>query len=991
MYCCVLCSYGRCRKYDFKMVIWQYDELRIFLKELLLTLLHLMRNTLLVILLLWGSIVSSQQFSIYQGITTANGLPSNYVFSVCEDEKGYLWVGTDKGLCRYNGFSWQTWDKDNGLPGNYVNSVFADKRGGLWLGISEKGVFHFDILKGVSTKITTPQTFLYNPLKTDAAGNLLIESAKGDTIFGYLVQPEDLSNPVKVYEYESKPEYVVHANPMEKKVFCIYPGNKASVPTIKTLWKVVIKTMPHNEVPSLVYYASDRLIITSTKSIEYDIKGNIKKVLNLFNTHNTYAVNCITANGYYVSNIRTGYYFVNEKGVANFYNGKSGLGSDYIDQLYELKDGTIVFATLGAGLQFKRNEYKRTYLTGNRIVRSILKEGNEWYTLAGETVLRINEKDSLLTEVGAVQDAALSMYKKNDQLIIGSLKGINFYSLNKGIKPQNFIPYNSGVSSIIQNGDGYYASTYGNGFISFNNKGSLPIIVSRMMPIIEKTLPLKNGYALLSYEDGIILVDTIQSRQIQLTLKDGLLSNSIHFIHEQNGTYYIGSKGGLSVYRQGRVVQTLSYGQGFTGNKVIYSFHDRSNRLWVVSDAYLHLFDGQKLRVISSYPIVSDADDIINTACYDAATNQLATGSNKNISILSIAGIEPNDAVTLPAILQTSVDGKVHLGNNLKVPYDFNTIAFSIAPFATSPLAKNKFLYLMRGRDKVWKEVKDSLSITYSGLRPGRYQLMAKIINPDGYESTETQVAAFTVTKPFWQTGWLIVLVIIVTSLLTVLFSRLVEATRQRKRNAAILLDQSLRYERERISKDLHDHLGSNLVNIVAQVDTIENRLNRKSFPEAIISVQQLSLHAREVINVLRETVWAVQENEHSMESFVIRIRTFLQRMYESTSITWQVKISPGEHQKLSSKQTLHLFRIIQEATQNILKHSKANTADYLFSFNGKTLEIIIADNGIGFNGSYIRGQGLANMRQRAKDMNAVINIEANEGTVITMVLPALP
>ncbi|MCY7422827.1 MAG: histidine kinase [Chitinophagaceae bacterium] len=949
-----------------------------------------MRNILLIVFLFSCSLVSSQQFSIYQGITTGNGLPSNYVFSVCEDERGYLWVGTDKGLCRYNGFSWQVWDKDNGLPGNYINGIFADKRGGLWLSISEKGWFHFDIEKGVSTKITLPESFVFNSFQPDALGNLLVESVKGKTMAGYLLQPGSLSTPEKVYEYDATPGYVIRPNAITKQLICVTGEGKATPPVIKGTWSFLLRTVPGDYIPSALYYASDRLVISSRQSVQYDSYGKATKVLNLFNSDNTYAVNCITSKGYYISNIRTGYYFINEKSEATFYNGKSGLGSDYINQLYELKDGTIVFATLGAGLQFKRNEYKRTYQTGNQIVRSILKEGSSWYALVGENILRINEVDSQLTKMGVVQPAALSMYKNGNQLVIGSLKGINFYSFDKGIKPGNFIYYNSGVSSIIQNGAIYYASTYGDGFISFNKSGKRPAIVNKIMPIIEKTLPLINGYAFLSYEDGIIITDTLHSKQLHLTLKDGLISNSIHTIHEYKGSYYIGSKGGLSIYTDGRVVKTLTYNEGFVGKKVIYSFHDKGSRLWVVSDKYLHVFDGQKLRVISSHPIVSDVDDMINTACYDSTINQLATGSNKNISILSIAGIQPNKAVSVPMVLQTVVDGKVHLINNQAVPYDFNTIAFSIAPFATSPLAKNKFLYLMKGKDKAWKEVEDSLSITYAALRPGNYQLMAKIINPDGYESKETQVAAFSVKKPFWQTGWLIAVVVLATSLLTILSLNLIEAYRRRKRQATLLLDQSLRNERERISKDLHDHLGSNLVNIVAQVDTIENRLNRKSFPEAIHSVQKLSLHAREVINVLRETVWAVQENEHSMESFIIRIRTFLQRMYESTSITWQVTLPAGEHQNLSSKQTLHLFRVIQEATQNILKHSKATTADYIFSVSEKTLEVIITDNGIGFINSSKVGQGLANMQQRAKDMNASISIESKKGTRINLVLPGL-
>jgi ligand-binding sensor domain-containing protein len=72
-------------------------------------------------------------------------LPSNYVFCTAEDSNGFIWVGTDKGLCRYNGAVWEVWDIDNGLPGNYVNQIFNDKHNGLWLGIAEKGVFHFNI------------------------------------------------------------------------------------------------------------------------------------------------------------------------------------------------------------------------------------------------------------------------------------------------------------------------------------------------------------------------------------------------------------------------------------------------------------------------------------------------------------------------------------------------------------------------------------------------------------------------------------------------------------------------------------------------------------------------------------------------------------------------------------------------------------------------------------------------------------------------------
>ncbi len=70
------------------------------------------------------------------------------------------------------------------------------------------------------------------------------------------------------------------------------------------------------------------------------------------------------------------------------------------------------------------------------------------------------------------------------------------------------------------------------------------------------------------------------------------------------------------------------------------------------------------------------------------------------------------------------------------------------------------------------------------------------------------------------------------------------------------MMQQTLQNERERISKDLHDHLESNLVTIVAQVDNIETKLHSKAFAEASSTVQHLSLHTREVMSILRETIW---------------------------------------------------------------------------------------------------------------------------------------
>lgn len=55
---------------------------------------------------------TAQQVSAFQAYTTKDGLPSNYVMSIDEDENGFLWIGTDKGLAKFDGFKWQVFTTD---------------------------------------------------------------------------------------------------------------------------------------------------------------------------------------------------------------------------------------------------------------------------------------------------------------------------------------------------------------------------------------------------------------------------------------------------------------------------------------------------------------------------------------------------------------------------------------------------------------------------------------------------------------------------------------------------------------------------------------------------------------------------------------------------------------------------------------------------------------------------------------------------------------
>jgi len=119
----------------------------------------------------------AQQVSLFQSIGIQDGLPSNYIMAIEEDANGYLWLGTDKGLAKYDGFSWKTFTTDDGLPGNYIGFIKKAGTNGLWIGVSDKGLYHFNFETKKATQII--QNSFHHFYQTDKNDNLFFY-AMGD-------------------------------------------------------------------------------------------------------------------------------------------------------------------------------------------------------------------------------------------------------------------------------------------------------------------------------------------------------------------------------------------------------------------------------------------------------------------------------------------------------------------------------------------------------------------------------------------------------------------------------------------------------------------------------------------------------------------------------------------------------------------------------------------------------------------------------------------
>ncbi|MCW5520015.1 sensor histidine kinase [Aureitalea sp. L0-47] len=209
---------------------------------------------------------------------------------------------------------------------------------------------------------------------------------------------------------------------------------------------------------------------------------------------------------------------------------------------------------------------------------------------------------------------------------------------------------------------------------------------------------------------------------------------------------------------------------------------------------------------------------------------------------------------------------------------------------------------------------------------------------------------------------------------------------------ARIETQNQLQEQRLRISRDLHDNIGSQLTFIISSVDNLKFGLKDGS-TAVTDKLGGISRFASETIYELRDTIWAMNKNSITFEDLQVRISNFIEKARESSSnIEFDFSISeeiPKDH-KFTSIVGMNLYRIIQEAVNNALKYSEGTLIRVKISGDPSAIKIEISDDGKGFDPAAISmGNGIRNMRKRAQDIKAKINITSddNEGTKVKLVL----
>ena len=960
-----------------------------------------------------------------------DGLPQSSVTSIVQTSDGYLWLGTQNGLVRFDGVRFTVFDERNtpAIKNSRIVRLYKDRSDSLWIGTEKAGLVR--LRNGQFTSYEVP-----SKLTTHNYARVFCDDAVGAL---WLVSCE---------------------------------------------WQVVRFGQDGFTVPSTGWALSG----TRASAIAADLSGQV-----WVGTENELAAcqagafrpvwSHTNEDGFEVEFLapsRSGGVWVAANGrLRRFASGKwiDDLGAYAwtnrpIYDLYEDSKHRLWVATLGGGL-FRYDEHGSIlHLTTKEglptdSVRCVTedREGNIWVGTEGGGLCRL--KPALFQTLGVRQglssDQVMSMFEMRDGgLLIGTDGGgldclkdgrIEHFGPDRGLR-------NGNVWSVLQDRRGtIWAGTWDGlyredkGRFSCLSDGTK--IAWQVLAIYEDHLGdvwlgqqafgalsrLHDGQwtlvnipgALASLDirviaqdrDGDLWIGTNDEGLYRLKdgkftrfgRKEGLGNDSIwSLLVDRQGALWVGTcRGGLSRWLNGRFV-TWTTKTGLVNDVICQILEDNHGNLWLGSYGGVFRIDKEEMDDSIARPDHSvhcvaygKADGLPSIECQGGfQPSGCKTRDGRlwfpTIKGLAVADVDAVTTNTLPppvVIEEMTVDGIVTATNESKIPPSKQQIGFRYTALSLTDPEKVRFKTRLENLDKDWMDDGTRRVADYSRLPPGDYRFHVIACNNDGVWNKEGATLALTILPHFWQTGWFLSLAGLAAVGSIAGLARLVERRRIQLRLQRLERETAVERERARIAKDIHDDLGASLTEITILSELAQN----SGIPpaQAQADVRKIGVKARSLTQLLDEIVWALNPKKDTLDNFVTYACTFAQDYLSVGKVQCRLEV-PSEVPlvPLSSDVRHSLFLVMKEALRNVLKHAGATEVNLRITTDSSAFVLSIEDNGKGIETNRLRAfieasnghrNGLLNMRQRTESIGGQFEIcsRLGEGTQVRLKVPIHP
>lgn len=451
----------------------------------------------------------------------------------------------------------------------------------------------------------------------------------------------------------------------------------------------------------------------------------------------------------------------------------------------------------------------------------------------------------------------------------------------------------------------------------------------------------------ISTENGLAKMDLNNFQITQFTTADGLCNNNIFSITpDENKLLWLATNNGLSHFNPTTgSFRNYYMNDGLPVNRIdgdVYMSHDKT--MYFGSSGMLSYCHPDEMKRNHRIPEVMITD-------------------------YSILGKK------VPVMREGAQLEPIHLS-----PKE-NMITFQFAALNFTNAFLNKYAYRLEGFDANWIDAGHQTFATYTNLNGGQYTFRVKAANNDGlWNETGTSVLLI-VHPPFWKTWWFYTLVVILLASVLYLFYR-------------IRINQLMRLQsiRSRIARDLHDDIGSTLSSINIISSMAKNESSPKKSNELFNTISTASSQAMELMS---DIVWSINPNNDRMEMIITRMRQYASEILEAAHIDFEMHVDEKLHDlQLPLEMRKDFYLIFKEAINNLAKHSQASKAVVEIHLRHHQINLIICDNGKGFQSNRTKGgNGLKNMQARTHQLKGQFEIQSgiNAGTKIEVTIPSSP
>ena len=338
---------------------------------------------------------------------------------------------------------------------------------------------------------------------------------------------------------------------------------------------------------------------------------------------------------------------------------------------------------------------------------------------------------------------------------------------------------------------------------------------------------------------------------------------------------------------------------------------------------------------------------------------------NREAPVVSIESITRNGEPVTPVGMEALAPGVRLLEFRFTVP------EFS-AP------ERVRFRHRLDDVGGTWSQPSESSVVVYTNVPPGNHRFQVRACNADGVWSEQGASIAFAVAPFFWQTRWFPAAAVAVLVGLFALAGRWVVLRRLRHRIVVLEQERALDRERARIAQDIHDELGANLTTIGWLADRGKKHAGEPATASG--ALENIASTARESLTAMDAIVWALNPRNDSLENFANYISHFANEFFRPTAIRCRMKI-PTElpQQPMSTEARHHLFLALKEALNNVARHAEATKVWIAMDCNRERLLLTVEDNGRGLKTSPTEpGQdGLGNIRRRLETLGGTLTVES--------------